>query len=123
VPDSLDVTSADEIAMSEENDGVLGNLPRSRPGVRSEKRASGGKAAKPRPKPKPKAKAKAKAAAKPKAAPKTAPPPPRTPPPPQPGQPADPIGIALKAGETVARTGFKVAGRVAGEVMRRLPRP
>jgi len=107
--------------MSEENDGVLGNLPRSRPGVRSEKRASGGKAAKPRPKPKPKAKA--KAAAKPKAAPKTAPPPPRTPPPPQPGQPADPIGIALKAGETVARTGFKVAGRVAGEVMRRLPRP
>ena len=99
--------------MSEQNDGVLGNLPRSRPGVRSEKRASGGKAAKPRPKPK----------TTPKAAPKTAPPPPRTPPPPQPGQPADPIGIALKAGETVARTGFKVAGRVAGEVMRRLPRP
>jgi len=105
--------------MSEENDGVLGNLPRSRPGVRSEKRASGGKAAKPRPKPK----AAAKPKTTPKAAPKTAPPPPRTAPPPQPGQPADPIGIALKAGETVARTGFKVAGRVAGEVMRRLPRP
>jgi hypothetical protein len=107
--------------MSEENDGILGNLPRSRPGVRSEKRASAGKA---KPKAaKPKATAKPKSKPKPAAAPKpkVAPPPP--PPPPAPERPSDPIGIALKAGETVALTGLKVAGRVAGEVMRRLPRP
>ena len=96
--------------MSDENDGILGNLPRSRPGVRSDKRASAGakaKATKPR--------AQRKAAA--------APPPPPPPPPPEPESHTDPVGIALKAGETVARTGLKVAGRVAGGVMRRLPRP
>lgn len=118
MPTSFGVTLADEIAMSEENDGVLGNLPRSRPGVRSDKRASAAKpkaaAAKPSAKAKPKP-----AAAKPKAEPKAAPPPP----PPPPLKPSDPIGIALKAGETVALTGLKVAGKVAGEVMRRLPRP
>jgi hypothetical protein len=112
VPGSFVVTLADEISMSDENDGILGNLPRSRPGVRSEKRASAG----------PKAKA-----ATPKAPRKAAAPPPSpTPPPPPSPEPephADPVGIALKAGETVARTGLKVAGRVAGEVMRRLPRP
>jgi hypothetical protein len=112
--------------MSEENDGILGNLPRSRPGVRSEKRASGAISAKPKAKAAPKAApAKPKAKPKPRAKrPAAAPPPP--PPPPQaepPERSADPIGIALKAGETVARTGIKVAGRVAGEVMRRLPRP
>ena len=124
VPTSLGVTLAEKIAMSEENDGILGNLPRSRPGVRSEKRASTAnakpKAAKPKPKPKATTKPKPKPAAAPK--PKVAPPPP-PPPPPAPERPSDPIGIALKAGETVALTGLKVAGRVAGEVMRRLPRP
>jgi hypothetical protein len=112
--------------MSEENDGILGNLPRSRPGVRSEKRASGTAGSPPAPKAKPATKPKVKAAAKAKpkpGRPAAAPPPPPPPPPPTPEQPADPIGIALKAGETVARTGIKVAGRVAGEVMRRLPRP
>jgi hypothetical protein len=121
--------------MTEENDGILGNLPRSRPGVRSDKRASGSRAggaggaagSPPAPKAKPatpkvKAAAKAKPRPKPKR-PAAAPPPPPPPPEPTPGQPGDPIGIALKAGETVARTGIKVAGRVAGEVMRRLPRP
>jgi hypothetical protein len=110
VPGSFVVTPADEISMSDENDGILGNLPRSRPGVRSDKRASAGakaKATKPR--------AQRKAAA--------APPPPPPPPPPEPESHTDPVGIALKAGETVARTGLKVAGRVAGGVMRRLPRP
>jgi hypothetical protein len=110
VPGSFGVTPADKIAMSEENDGILGNLPRSRPGVRSEKRAS---AAAPKP----------KRAAKPKAEPKVAPPPPPPAPPSPPDQPSDPIGMALKAGETVALTGLKVAGRVASEVVRRLPRP
>jgi hypothetical protein len=124
VPTSLGVTLADKIAMSEENDGILGNLPRSRPGVRSEKRAS---AAKAKPKAaKPKAAAKPRATAKPKPKPAAAPKPkvaPPPPPPPAPERPSDPVGIALKAGETVALTGLKVAGRVAGEVMRRLPRP
>jgi translation initiation factor IF-2 len=92
--------------------------------VRSEKRASAAKTkpakakaapAKPKAKPKPKP-----AAAKPKAEPKAAPAPPPSPPP---QQPSDPIGIALKAGETVALTGLKVAGKVASGVLRRLPRP
>jgi hypothetical protein len=136
VPDSFGVTFADEIPMSDENDGILGNLPRSRPGVRSDKRASAAKAggaggasgSPPAPKPKPATKPKAKkAAAKSKAPRKPATPPP---PPPQPEREpapaersADPVGMAIKAGEAVALTGIKVAGKVAGEVWRRLPRP
>ena len=118
VPSSSGVTSADEIAMSEENDGVLGNLPRSRPGVRSDKRANSKQA----PRAKPSTKARTKAAAKPRTAPRK---PPAEQPPPPPATPsaATPIEAALKAGETVALTGIKVAGRVAGEVLRRLPRP
>jgi hypothetical protein len=46
------------------------------------------------------------------------PPPPATPPP-----ASSPIDSAIKAGEAVALTGLKVAGRVAGEILRRLPRP
>jgi hypothetical protein len=131
VPASRGVTHADGIAMSEENDGILGNLPRSRPGVRSDKRAGGSRSggaggtagSPPAPKATPATKPKVKAAARPKAKRPAAAPPPPPPPPPPPEQPADPVGMALKAGETVARTGIKVAGRVAGEVMRRLPRP
>jgi hypothetical protein len=132
VPGSSGVTYADKIAMSEENDGVLGNLPRSRPGVRSDKRASskraggvGGPAGSPpAPKAKPASKTHTEAAAKPRAAARPrkqttepAPPPPAAPP------PATPIQAAIKAGEAVALTGLKVAGQVAGEVLRRLPRP
>ncbi len=122
VPGSLGVTHVDKIAMTDENDGILGNLPRSRPGVRSEKRATAGKRA-------PKAAAKPKASTRPKAPRKAAAPPPPPPPPaPEPEpvateRPSDPVGMALKAGETVALTGIKVAGRVASEVIRRLPRP
>jgi hypothetical protein len=105
--------------MTEENDGILGNLPRSRPGVRSEKRASSRSATGP----KAAAKPAPKAAAKPRPRPKPRVQEPSPPPPPPPERSADPIGIALKAGESVALTGLKVAGRVAGEVMRRLPRP
>jgi hypothetical protein len=135
VPGSSGVTSADEIAMSEENDGVLGNLPRSRPGVRSDKRASSKRAggagaaagSPPAPAAKPSNKPRTKAAARPKAAGAPARKPAAkqsAPPPPQPSESsADPIGAALKAGETVALTGLKVAGRVAAEVLRRLPRP
>ena len=118
VPSSSGVTSADEIAMSEENDSVLGNLPRSRPGVRSEKRANSKQA----PRAKPSTNPRTKVAAKPRTTPRK---PPAEQPPQPPATPpaASPIEAALKAGETVALTGIKVAGRVAGEVLRRLPRP
>jgi hypothetical protein len=130
---SSGVTFADKSAMSEENDSVLGNLPRSRPGVRSEKRATSKRAggagaaggSPPAPKAKPSTTARTKAAAKPRPKPaakaRTQPaeqsPPPATP------SPATPIATAIKAGETVAVTGLKVAGKLAGEVLRRLPRP
>lgn len=120
VPDSSGVTYADELSMSEENDSVLGNLPRSRPGVRSDKRASGKPRANAAAKPKT-----AKPAAKPKTARRTAakPSPPPATPPPAARRPATPVGTAIKVGETVAVGGLKVAGRLAGEVLRRLPRP
>src|SRR4051794_6357116 len=116
VPSSSGVTSADEIAMSEENDGVVGNLPRSRPGVRSDKRASSKRAggagaaagAPPAPDAKPSNKPRTKAAAKAKAAPR-----PRkrvTEPPPPPPATRSPVESAIKAGEAVAVTSLKVAG-------------
>jgi hypothetical protein len=139
VPSSSGATLADEIVMSEENDSVLGNLPRSRPGVRSEKRESSKRAdgagaaagSPPAQAATPSTKPRTKAAARPKAAPpratrarKPAAERPPQPPPSRPSDtPTDPIGMALKAGETVAVTGLKVAGRMAGEVWRRLPRP
>ena len=115
VPNSSGVTCADELSMSEENDSVLGNLPRSRPGVRSEKRESGKRAA---------TKPRAKATAKPRGA-KPSPPPatPKATPPPAAPPPATPIHSAVKAGEAVALTGVRIAGKLAGEVLRRLPRP
>jgi hypothetical protein len=128
VPGSSGVTPADKIAMSGENDRILGNLPRSRPGVRSDKRPSGKRSggagatssAPPAPKAKPSTKPKVSAAAKPKAgaranaAARQAPPAQHS---------ADPITLAVKTAGTVAETGLKVASRVAGEVLRRLPRP
>ena len=127
--------------MSEENDGILGNLPRSRPGVRSDKRAgakraggAGGTAGSPPvPKTTPATKARVKSAAsaprsakpgsaaKPK--PRAAAEPPPPPPPPPVRKSDDPIGLAVKSAGQVAETGFKVASRIAGEVLRRLPRP
>jgi hypothetical protein len=110
--------------VNENPDGILGNLPRSRPGVRSEKRAGGGSAPKP-------AAATAKAAApKPRAAkprvtgpvpPKAAPAPPA--PPPQPPSGRDPLEQAVHLAGEVAETSLKVFAKVAGGVLRRLPRP
>src|SRR5918998_1700970 len=96
--------------------GVLGNLPRSRPGQRSEKR-TGRTAA-----------VAANAAASRKAAPpKRTAPPKKTAPPPSAQRPAsqagDPVGDALRAVTGVAATGARVAGGVARELLRRLPRP
>jgi hypothetical protein len=89
--------------------GVLGNLPRSRPGHRSDKRT--GKTA---------AATRAVAGKRPERA--------ATPPPPVGDDSAasragDPVGHAIRAAAGVASTGARVAGGVAREVLRRLPRP
>jgi hypothetical protein len=88
--------------------GVLGNLPRSRPGQRSEKR-TGANAAKPASRPKPRKPAPPKAA----------------PPPPSPAHEpsADPVGGAIRTAAGVAGIGARVAGGMAREVLRRIPRP
>lgn len=97
---------------------VLGNLPRSRPGRRSAKR-EGPKAAAGST-PKPRASAAKSGGAKPKPKPKRAasvvkePPPTR-----QPAGPSDPVTGAIRLAGQVAGVGFKVAG----EVLKRLPRP
>jgi hypothetical protein len=132
VPGWSGASHADEIAMTEENDSVLGNLPRSRPGVRSDKRASGRRAggaggpagSPPAPKAKPSTKPKVSAASKPGArAAKPRPAARKAPPPPPARSGTDPVGLAVKTAGSVAETGLKVASRVAGEVLRRLPRP
>jgi hypothetical protein len=107
--------------MTEETDGILGNLPRSRPGVRSDKRANA-KPAAARPATAKGANAK-RATATPKPKPRAAPAEPPPPPPPPPPKSDDPIAVAVKAAGQVAETGLKVASRMAGEVLRRLPRP
>jgi hypothetical protein len=110
--------------VNENPDGILGNLPRSRPGVRSEKRAAGVKpramtakpaAAKSKP-----AAAKANPAATKPRAPKTAAPKAAAPK----AQPApDGLERAVQLVGDVAETGIKVVAKVAGGVLRRLPRP
>jgi hypothetical protein len=109
--------------------GVLGNLPRSRPGRRSEKRDAG----------RPSAAAQA-AARKAETTSSAAAEPPRTPrrstaarpvePEPAPEGRGGPVGEAIHAATTVAGAGVRVAGagaRVAGAVaqegLRRVPRP
>jgi hypothetical protein len=92
--------------------GVLGNLPRSRPGQRSEKRMqkTAAKAAERAERSGSKAAAPPKAASRPRAARGTPP-------------AGDPVGHAIRSVTGVAATGARVAGGVAREVLRRLPRP
>jgi hypothetical protein len=126
--------------------GVLGRLPRSRPGTRSEKRAEAGespdqqaarsrpaastaRAAKSAEQRKAKASRPAKAAAKGRAgqgagarsgagrAPR-----PSHSVPPEP-RPRDPIAGAVRTGVKVAEGGIKLAGGITRELLRRLPRP
>jgi hypothetical protein len=104
---------------------VLGNLPRSRPGRRSDKRSSGAKrtaspatrsaASRARTKPKPAqakrtASTKARTASKPAAARPSRPAAGRS-------QPSDPMSGAIRLAGQVAGAGLKVAG----EVLKRLP--
>lgn len=104
---------------------VLGNLPRSRPGRRSAKRDGTKTAAASASKPRTSAAKAGGARAKPK---RTAAAKPRTqsrsaatqPPPTQsPATPTDPVTGAIRLAGQVAGVGFKVAG----EVLKRLPRP
>jgi hypothetical protein len=95
--------------------GVMGNLPRSRPGQRSEKRtgqtaatASTRKRPASAGTPAPKKTASAKATARKE---------------PATGPAGDPARDAVRIVTGVAATGARVAGGVAREVLRRLPRP
>jgi len=82
-------------AMSADEGGLLGDLPRRRPGTRSSKRD--GRPARPRPAPPP----------APAESPRTA------------GEAAtEPLRLAVGAAEA----GLKVASRITGELIRRLPR-
>ena len=127
-----------------DDDGVLGNLPKSRPGKRSAKRSGAaakrsGAAGRP-------AKAAAKAAVRAEAAGKPAAKPPRTARTTapkggsgdrvevdpayrgkaqrEPTQPSDdPLGAVVRGATGLAVTGVRVAGAVTQELLRRLPRP
>lgn len=94
---------------NDNEDGILGNLPHSRPGVRSDKRDRS------RPTPK---KAPAAPKARKPAAPKAPPPPP-----PEPARSSDPIEQAVHLVGEVAETGIRAMAKVAGGVLRRLPKP
>jgi hypothetical protein len=76
--------------------GVLGNLPNSRPGTRSDKRP-----------------AKPRAAAQPPPAAARR----------DKEDPADPIADAIRTATGIAAAGARVANGVARELVRRLPRP
>jgi hypothetical protein len=129
-----------------DDEGVLGRLPRSRPGTRSEKRAGSagpkeGAPAKSRPaagaaraakgseQRATKASRPAKGATARPAARKTrgAAQAPKTPPPhsapPERGQAGDPIAGAVRAGVRAAEGGVKLAGGLTRGLLRRLPRP
>jgi len=89
------------MSAASEDPGLLGGLPRSRPGTRSQKRAD-------------------------------APQRPRTEPPPRPHSRAapaetpgtdDPIEAVGRAAGRIAGAGLRVAGRLTGEAIKRLPRP
>jgi hypothetical protein len=101
---------------SDSQGGIFGNLPDARPGTRSPRRASSGKA-KPKAAAKTKAAAaKAKAPAKPKAAPKppTAARPADPPPPPRPADPERPLTEQQPGGlADVAWAGIAVAAEAA----------
>jgi hypothetical protein len=99
-----------------DDDGVLGNLPRSRPGRRSEKRERDGAAAGRAPggskrtaSPRASGRSARAAGAKDEAA--------------APARGADPLGGAVRAAAGVAGVGVRVASGLAREVLRRLPRP
>jgi hypothetical protein len=117
----------------DEEPGLLGNLPRSRPGTRSDKRQgpSGSKpkpkrsqAAKPGVKSTRAAKPRKPAPTKPKPAARKPAPTAATPPPAEPSPtPAPSASNPLESAVKVAGAGLRVAEGVTREVLKRLPRP
>jgi hypothetical protein len=106
------ISTLDCAAMSDDK-SVLGNLPRSRPGRRSDKRGkteSAGRPAAEAPKP-PRAKPRA-SSERPKAKREPAPAPER-----------DPVTEAARATVKVVGAGVRIGTGIAQEVLRRLPRP
>jgi hypothetical protein len=100
----------------DEDSGVLGNLPRSRPGTRSQKRDAPARAARSaEQRSAPAARPSAQARPRPKARPKPAP----APEPPS----SDPVGGAVRTAAKVAGGGLKLANGLTREVLRRLPKP
>jgi hypothetical protein len=93
--------------------GVLGNLPRSRPGRRSQKRDATARAAET-------AERRSAKAARPSPQAAARPKPPRAEPPAGGG---DPVGGAVRLAAGIAQAGLQVAGGLTREVLRRLPRP
>jgi hypothetical protein len=87
----------------DEDNGVLGNLPRSRPGTRSQKRDAPAPAARSQP-------------------PRQARSRPKPPPAPAP-QAGDPVGDAVRGAARAAGAGLKLANGVTREFLRRLPKP
>lgn len=80
--------------MNSDDRGLLGKLPRERPGTRSEKRPG---------------------------APAVEEPPPARKP--APAASGDPVGAALRTAARTAEAGLRTAGDVTREILRRLPRP
>jgi hypothetical protein len=97
----------------DEDSGVLGNLPRSRPGTRSQKRDAKARAARSAERrDAPAARTSAQARKRP------------TPPPPAPEpQGGDPVGEAVRTAAKLAGGGLKLANGLTREVLKRLPKP
>jgi hypothetical protein len=97
----------------DDESGVLGNLPRKRPGTRSQKRDAPARAARASEQRGAKA---ARPSTQARARPK---PPPQQPAP----QGADPVGEAVRTAARVAGSGLKLADGLTRGVLRRLPKP
>ncbi|MEA2373621.1 MAG: hypothetical protein QOD53_84 [Thermoleophilaceae bacterium] len=111
--------------MSDDDRGVMGNLPRSRPGTRSAKRKSAGtpsggaSRAKSGPKPAARSKSSSSSARKTPAKPRTAAARPARPRPEPSSRRPDPVAEVVRLGVKVAGAGLGVAA----SVLKRLPRP
>ncbi len=95
----------------DDESGVLGNLPRKRPGTRSQKRDAPARAARA-------AEQRGTKAARPSTQAKARPKPPQPAP-----RRADPVGEAVRTAAKVAGSGLKLADGLTREVLRRLPKP
>jgi hypothetical protein len=110
-------TSAYTTHRMDDDGGVLGNLPRSRPGTRSQKRDAPERDAPARAARS--AEKRGSRAARPSAQTRGRP----APPPPKQGGAADPVGGAVRTAAKVAGSGLKLANGVTRQVLRRLPKP